>query len=135
MNHVRADVCVVGAGYAGLSAARALARAGRDVVVLEARDRVGGRIWTVERDGERVDIGGAWLGPTQDVVYALAREYGVATHPTYDSGETVLAMGNDVRRFRGHYPDWNLTYDIDTTIAEIHDAFAQRSRQAIGSPR
>jgi CDP-paratose 2-epimerase len=42
---------------------------------------------------------------------------------------------SDVRRFRGHYPEWNLTYDIDTTIAEIHDAFAQRSRQAIGSSR
>src|SRR3954453_21826112 len=101
MNDVRAGVCVVGAGYAGLSAARALTRAGRDVVVLEARDRGGGRIWTGERDGEAVDIGGGRVGPTQDVVYALAREYGIVTHPTHDAGETVLAMGNDVRRYTG----------------------------------
>jgi monoamine oxidase len=104
MNTVRAGVCVVGAGYAGLSAARALARAGSDVVVLEARDRVGGRIWTVERDGEHIDIGGAWLGPTQDVAYALVQEYGIETHPTYDTGETVLALGNEIRRYDGLVP-------------------------------
>ena len=107
MDHVRADDCVVGAGYAGLSAARALTRAGREVVVLEARDRVGGRIWTVDREGGHVDIGGAWLGPTQDVVYALAREYGIETHPTYDSGETVLAIGTEVKRYRGLVPKVN----------------------------
>jgi CDP-paratose 2-epimerase len=42
---------------------------------------------------------------------------------------------SDVRRFASHYPDWTLTYDIDTTIAEIHDSFVERSRQAIGSSR
>ena len=61
---VGADVCVVGAGYAGLTAARRLSQQGRTVVVLEARDRVGGRIWTEPlADGTPVDRGGAWLGP------------------------------------------------------------------------
>ena len=58
---IDADVCVVGAGYAGLTAARRLTQAARSVVVLEARDRVGGRIWTQQlSDGTPVDRGGAW---------------------------------------------------------------------------
>src|ERR1700745_4168968 len=71
---VRADVAVVGAGLAGLSAARQLVRAGRDVVVLEARDRVGGR--TLNHDlgnGVISEVGGEYVGPTQGRIQALAR--------------------------------------------------------------
>src|SRR3954470_22534395 len=74
---LRTDVAVVGAGLAGLSAARALVKAGRDVVVLEARDRVGGR--TLNHDlgtGVIVEVGGQWIGPTQDRIAALAAELG-----------------------------------------------------------
>ncbi|HKD63402.1 MAG TPA: FAD-dependent oxidoreductase [Candidatus Acidoferrales bacterium] len=61
----RADVIVVGAGFAGLTAARNLMREGRRVVVLEARDRVGGRVKAGKLAGHSVDVGGMWVGPTQ----------------------------------------------------------------------
>jgi monoamine oxidase len=98
------DVCVVGAGYAGLLAARDVARADKDVCVLEARDRVGGRIWTVERAGRRIDVGGAWIAPMHDQVRGLAREFGIELHKTHAAGDTVYVSGTDVSRFRGVVP-------------------------------
>jgi len=86
-----ADVLVVGAGLAGLTAARDLSAAGRSVLVLEARDRVGGRV--VNQDiggGKIVEMGGQYVGPTQDRLLALAKDLGVATFPTYDTGDKVL---------------------------------------------
>jgi monoamine oxidase len=85
-----ADVVVVGAGLAGLTAARAIARAGRSVVVLEARDRVGGRTWNRPvTGGSYIDAGAEFVGPTQDRIKALAQTVGVETFPTYNSGNNV----------------------------------------------
>jgi monoamine oxidase len=84
------EVVVVGAGYSGLAAARHLARSGVDVLVLDARHRVGGRSFTdVTPAGFTIDRGGQWIGPTQDHLAALATELGVATFPTHTTGEGV----------------------------------------------
>ncbi|HXQ61904.1 MAG TPA: FAD-dependent oxidoreductase [Acidimicrobiales bacterium] len=102
---VDADVCVVGAGFAGLTAALRLHQGGASVVVLEARDRVGGRVWTQNLpDGSPVDRGGAWLAPQHDAAFALAREFGVSTYKTWVKGSHLLVHGGRTRRYTGLIP-------------------------------
>ena len=99
------DVCVVGAGYAGLSAARALHQAGMSVVVLEARARIGGRVWTDRlSDGTPVDRGAAWLAPKHDAVFGLAHELGVSTYKTWVKGSHLLMDNGRARRYKGLIP-------------------------------
>src|SRR3954470_22725813 len=84
------DVAVVGAGLAGLTAARRLVRRGKSVLVLEARDRVGGRMLRESiGGGEYADMGAGFIGPTQDHIAALVRELGVRTFKTYNEGSNV----------------------------------------------
>src|SRR5688572_32282520 len=105
MESLRADVCIVGAGYAGLTAAWRLAQAGRSVVVLEARDRVGGRIWTDHLDdGTPIDRGGGWLAPGHARMHGLASEMGVRTYKTWTAGKSLLRDGERIRGYRGVIP-------------------------------
>jgi len=71
------DVIVVGAGFAGLTAARELSRRGRSVLVVEARDRIGGRTWTTERLGRALELGGTWVHWAQPHVWAEITRYGL----------------------------------------------------------
>lgn len=86
---IEADVAVVGAGVAGLAAASRIAAAGRTVVVLEARDRVGGRFWNTEIGGEANELGGEWVAPYHSRLHALLPALGIELFPAYRDGDDV----------------------------------------------
>jgi monoamine oxidase len=95
-----ADVCIVGAGYAGLTAARRLTQGGKSVVVLEARDRVGGRVYSMQgQTGAVLDMGGTFIGPRQDRLHALVKEMGASTFKTNLEGKSLLASYGKTRRY------------------------------------
>jgi monoamine oxidase len=103
-----ADVAVVGAGFSGLAAALELQAAGFDVVVLEARDRVAGRVLNHElAGGDVVEVGGQWVGPTQRALLGVAAEVGVETYPTHTEGDNLIVYRGRVRRYRGTIPRIN----------------------------
>ncbi|MHB8439070.1 MAG: flavin monoamine oxidase family protein [Acidimicrobiales bacterium] len=122
-----ADVCVIGAGFAGLTAALRLSQAGREVIVLEARDRVGGRTWTEERHGRLVDRGGAWLAPRHGAAFRLAGEMGASTYKTYVAGSHVLVREDGIQKYKGLIPKISPRAVIDIALAQLKiDRMARR---------
>jgi monoamine oxidase len=116
MEHV--DTIVVGAGVSGLTAARLLSGAGRRVVVLEARDRVGGRVWTDRRDGRVTDMGASWIhGITDSAVHAAADAAGLAMVEFTVGGYQV-----DGRPIAYYGPDGARLSDAETLAfaADVH---------------
>ncbi|GAA2037748.1 NAD(P)/FAD-dependent oxidoreductase [Agromyces tropicus] len=102
MERIETDVVIVGAGAAGLTAATELVTAGREVVVLEARDRVGGRLWTGDVDGAMLEIGGQWVSPDQDALIETLDELGLETYDRYREGQNVyIAEDGERRLFEG----------------------------------
>jgi monoamine oxidase len=120
------DVVVVGAGFAGLAAARELTRQGREVLVLEGRDRVGGRSFTGSVAGLPADMGGTFVGPTQDAVLALAAELEIPTTPVYDEGKNVIQWRGWNRAYGGTIPKLTLAGLLD--IARLRWQFNRVAR-------
>jgi monoamine oxidase len=88
----KTDVVVVGAGFAGMMAARSLVRSGKKVVVLEARNRVGGRVQPATLAGRAIDGGGMWVGATQTRLLETIKEYGLHTRPQFLEGRNILEI-------------------------------------------
>ncbi|MCR9267186.1 MAG: FAD-dependent oxidoreductase, partial [Alphaproteobacteria bacterium] len=98
------DVIIIGAGMSGLRAAQLLADT-HDVCVIEARDRVGGRALAHRfENGDTVDIGGQWVGPGQDRLYALINEMGMMTYPLWDQGDRLMLSRDRLSKYTGTIP-------------------------------
>jgi len=96
------DVVIIGAGAAGLTAANELKKAGLSVAVLEARDRVGGRLWTDVVDGAMLEIGGQWVSPDQEALKETIEELGLETYSRYREGDSVyINAAGELTRFTG----------------------------------
>jgi monoamine oxidase len=102
------DVVVVGAGLAGLSAARTLTEAGARTVVLEARDRVGGRTLGRPLGGGMFDMGGQFVGPGQDRIKEVAKEFDVELMPMYSTGKKLQDFGGHKSTYRTPFPTTSL---------------------------
>jgi len=125
--HDHADVVVVGAGLAGLSAARCLSDAGLDVIVLEARDRVGGRTHSVVEDGGRIiEYGGQWVGPTQDRALGLVEEFGLDTFTQHSDGANLQVSKGARLEYNGAIPTGD-----PMQAADLVDAMVELTMRAM----
>lgn len=107
------DVLIIGAGFSGLHAARLLSDA-FDVRVLEARERPGGRALAhAFANGDTVDLGGQWVGPGEDRLYALIEALGARTYPLWDEGDHLVAFSGRLGRYRGTIPSLPLHVLLD----------------------
>ncbi|XP_046546289.1 amine oxidase [flavin-containing] B-like isoform X1 [Haliotis rubra] len=105
MDDIHVDVAVIGAGISGLSAACLLKKSGLSVAVLEARDRVGGRTYTVKHPTHgSVDVGGAYFGPTQNRVFRLIKELGLEVYNVNEEYRTVLYIHGSWSAYKGRLP-------------------------------
>src|ERR1051325_4373917 len=125
---------MVGAGLAGLTAARELTKAGHEVCVLEARDRVGGRTLNHHvSKGVIAEAGGEYIGPTQTHIARLARQMGVKSFKNYNPGRAPLYAGGQLSR----YPPTGLPPDPDVTqavIAAVTQLDTMAGQVPVGSP-
>lgn len=121
------DVIIVGAGFAGLSAGLKLKEQGLNTCILEARNRVGGRTETKWLDGDiQIDLGGQWIGPTQDRMYELVEKYGLKTFPTQLFGKSQYHYFNSHHH---HAPEemMNLLDKVDELAKKVNLNEPQKS--------
>lgn len=122
------DTIVIGAGATGLTAAWRLTEAGQNVLVLEARNRVGGRLRTERHGDSDFEIGGQWISPDQTALSALVEELGLQTYARYREGDSLYVnAGGEALRFGGdEMPVSDATNAaIDALTARLDELSAQ----------
>ena len=116
------DCVIIGGGFSGLASARILHQSQRKFILLEARERLGGRTHTKYfSDGRYVDLGGQWIGPTQDRMYALAKEYGIGWYETYNQGRNILDLNKTIKTYTGLIPKMDVAslLNIDFVLKKL----------------
>ena len=117
---IDADVVIVGAGFAGITAARELKAAGRSVALLEARERVGGRAASYPiGDGKVLDLGAEFHGPANKIIAAAARDVGVGSYEVYDSGHRLIDFDGRLIRWKGQIPKIGPAAVVDVAQATL----------------
>lgn len=100
MNDNEVDVIIIGAGFAGLAAALELKKSNVKTIIIEARQRPGGRVKTYflpyDMQVIQVPFGGQWIGPGQDYMYELAKKYHATIFPTMNTGKSVIKYNNKI---------------------------------------
>lgn len=112
------DVIVIGAGFAGIAAAKKLHKVGTSFLILEARDRIGGRVETQTRAcGATVELGAQWIGPTQTKIWDWVKKTEVQTFDTYDEGKNILHYKGKTSTYKGTIPKIDPISLIDLGLA------------------
>jgi monoamine oxidase len=127
-----ADVIVVGAGLSGLQAAHDVVAAGKSVLVLEARKRVGGR--TLNHDiggGKVIEIGGQWVGPTQTKLLGVAKDLGIDTFKTYNEGNYIYYRNGTKTPYEANGPLGAVPPDPQG-VADAFSAILKLNQMAAG---
>lgn len=105
METIETDVVIIGAGYSGIAAATKLQEAGKQFVVVEARDRIGGRVLSQTIDEDIViDLGAQWIGPDQHLMHKMVKKLNIETFETYDDGKNILSWNNKISTYSGTIP-------------------------------
>ncbi|MCO5234479.1 MAG: FAD-dependent oxidoreductase [Chitinophagales bacterium] len=119
MNKIETEVIIVGAGYAGIAAATKLFESNKNFILLEARDRIGGRVNTqkAENSGETIDVGAQWIGPTQYLIWEWVKKYQVETFDCYDEGINIYHYKGKIKTYKGTIPKMNPIALLDLGIA------------------
>jgi monoamine oxidase len=117
MNCQYSDIVIIGAGFSGIAAGAKLFAAGQDFLLLEARDRLGGRTLTRHYDQNvKLELGGQWIGPTQDSMYELAQKHQTEIFKTFNSGRNVLDLNQQIKTYKGLIPKVNILSLIELEL-------------------
>lgn len=105
MESIQTEFLIIGAGYAGIGAATQLQMAGKRFLVVEARDRIGGRVWSKTLpNNTTIDLGAQWIGPDQKLMWEQALKHRVKTFDTYDEGKNILYYNKKMTYYKGTIP-------------------------------
>ena len=123
---MKTEILIVGGGLSGLALADRLARQGKEFLLVEAQDRLGGRVLTQDLSGGKFDLGPAWFWPWQPRMAALARRFDIPVFPQFSTGDQMYQhQSGEVQRDRG-YASMEGSYRLAGGMGALIDALAGR---------